>query len=459
MRLQSKITLFFLGLFVLLLMQGIFFIRHERRVFTSEMREKGVLLAENLAEISRESIASFQLSRLSRQIDSMAGRGGIDYISIVDDNYLVLADTRKPREGWIFSGSVAQRTNVNLNDDSMVVTAPVYIMDELRGHVEISYSLNEVNEKIRENAFVFLLFFVLEVAGAILFLVSMELQVVKPLKYLTRKVSEVTPESLFEPMHLPGRRSSQEIEKVAAAIEEMKSNLKQAQDELVSKAKLATMGKISANFAHEIRNPLEAISGSAEILSYSIPPGSQESEYIEIIREEIAHLNDYLESFLEFSKKKQASPSLVSVKTLIHDTILLLRPLLQKRDIHVSESGIDTAAPVFVDPAQMKRVFVNLVLNSIEAMEYSTERSLEISAQEQDEYVILRIRDSGTGIPEELKQAVFDPYVTTKQNGTGIGLSVSRSIVGQNGGFVDILETSSEQPTGTIMSVHLPKQR
>lgn len=458
MRLQSKVTLFFLGLFVLLLMQGILFIRHERRVFTSEMREKGVLLAENLAEISRESIASFQLSRLSRQIDSMAGRGGIEHISIVDDNYLVLADSRKHREGWIFSGSVAEKTGVDIDDDSMVVTAPVYIMEQLRGHVEISYSLNEVNDKIRENALVFLIFFALEVGGAILFLVSMELQVVKPLKHLTRKVSEVTPESLVEPMHLPGRHSSQEIEKVTTAIEQMKANLKQAQDELVSKAKLATMGKISANFAHEIRNPLEAISGSAEILSYSIPPGSQESEYIEIIREEIAHLNDYLESFLEFSKKKQTSPSRVSVKTLMHDTLLLLRPLLQKKDIHVTQRGIDAADPVFVDPAQMKRVFVNLVLNSIEAMEHAESRELEIDVWEEDEQVILRFRDSGTGIREEIRQSVFDPYVTTKQNGTGIGLSVSRSIVEQNGGSIDILETSSIQPTGTTMCVKLPKQ-
>lgn len=441
MRLQGKVSLFFGGLFLLIIIQGIFFITHDRRIFQREMADTGRLLAENLAEISRESIASYQFSRLLSQVESIRNKSDVEYISIVNENNLVLADTRSQYEGWIFSGELVRETVIDQNRSTMLVRAPVFILGTLRGNVDIAFSLDGLNQKIKENILVYLLFIIFEVAAAILFILVIEMQLVRPLDQLAAKVTDINPKELQEPIILP-RSSSIEITRVSGAIDQMKNNLKRAQDEIISKTKMATMGKIAASFAHEIRNPLEAISGSVEVLSYDIEEKAPGFEYIAIIREEIKNLNGYLENFLEFSKTQPVHRVRTRLNQVIEDTLLLLRPLCLKKKITCIRKYYPELEDCYADPWLIKRVCMNLLLNSIEAFDEkneTAEKRVELeTANSGSGFVQLIIRDNGIGIASEHLDNIFDPYYTTKASGSGIGLPVCRQIVEQHDGILTI---------------------
>jgi len=455
MRIQGKVILFFTVFFVLLLSQGAFFIAHEQTIFQREMEEKGVILAENLAELSKEPLMNYQFGRLINQIESIKGKTDISYISIVNEHYMVLADTRKNLEGWTYSGTLVSSTKLDFGRNMLVVQAPVYILDVQRGMVEIAFALDVLNKKIRENIFIFLLFFFFEVLAAVLFAIVFEFQLVRPLDHLAKAVIDVTPDSLIHPIGKPVH-SSVEIKRVSRAIDQMKTNLKQAHEEIISKTKLATMGKLAANFAHEIRNPLEAISGSVEILSYDVEYKSEKASYLSIIREEISNLNDYLENFLEFTRVEPVQLSSVDVNRAVNDTLLLLRPLCSKKNV-MYDSNLKEGLPVcLADLRQLKRVLLNIILNSIESFENNAkkrEKKINISTDVVGEHVNIEVADSGAGIEKDVRDKIFDPYFSTKANGFGIGLAISKRIIEQHKGRIVILDSSK---AGTRMRISLP---
>lgn len=455
MRIKTKAALFFMGLFLLLFIQGVYFISHERNIFYNEMEDKGRILAENLAEISRDAIVNYQFAQLIHQIQSTKSKTDIDYIKIVNERNLAVADTRSGYEGWIYSGNLANTTRVTFLEDLMMVKAPIFIMGTLRGNVEIAFPLHVMNSKIRKNALIFIIFFIFEIIGAVLFLIFFEIQLVKPLDQLAQRVTDITPDSLIQPLQIPSI-STVEIKRVSGAIEQMKDTIHKAQEENIEKTKLVTMGKIAANFAHEIRNPLEAISGSAEILGYSIEKDSEEDEYVSIIREEIGNLNDYLERFLEFAKNDPVHRAWHDIETIIHDAVLLLRPLFVKKNIsYVSRISPDIPE-CYLDGGQLRRVLINLLLNSIESIDEGRDACAEeilIMAEKVQDSVRIEIRDCGTGIDPDVLDRIFDPYVTTKSGGSGIGLSICRKIISQHEGTIRILATSQK---GTQIEVQLP---
>ncbi len=469
MRIQSKVTLFFGGLFVLIAMQGLFFISHERQVLRREMSGTAVILAENTAELSREFIVGYQFDRLSSQIATIIDSAAASRISIVNENGLVLADTRKDYEGWIFSGPPAAQTVVEQGRDTLTVRAPIYILGTLRGNVEMIFPLDELNSKLRENILVFSLFILFEMAAAVLFVLLIERQLVRPLQELTNTVTKIGTGAFDEPYRsIPS--ASVEIRRVSEAVETMKRNLHEAQQEVIAKTRMATMGTIAASFAHEIRNPLEAISGSVEVLSYDISEGNPAGEYIAIIREEIKNLNGYLENFLEFSKPRPVTRIETDIGILIDDTLLLLRPLCQKRRITCTRVLPEHPPLLYCDPWLIRRVCMNLLLNSIESFEpfsggenrLRTEQGnrISVTVEETDSGMLsIRIEDNGCGIDRELLQHIFEPYFTTKTAGSGIGLAISRQIAEQHGGSLTILSPvpgGDGGRAGTAATITLP---
>lgn len=453
MRLQSKVTLFFVCFFILLMLQWFFFLTYEHQIFFSEAEDKGRLVTENLAEMSREPIANYQFSRLIEQIDSISRKADIDHISIVNERNLVLADTRERIEGWIFSGPLASSTEVSFTQETMLVRSPVIVSEQVIGNVEIAFSLDAFMSKIRRSTMIFLLFLAGEISIAVLFGFFTEMQLVKPLDQLTEKVSSIAEVSEAQRVQIPAS-SLIEIERVSQAIDQMERDLKHAEKELIAKTKLATLGKIAANFSHEIRNPLEAMSGSVEILGYHIPEGSEEHEYLMIIREEIENLNDYLENFLQFSGPQKLQKSHIDIAKLIESTVLLLRPLFQKASVDLEVTAAPEMPLCPADRGQIKRVLINTLINSIEAFgEQSGTRRISIDTDTHRSDLRIRITDTGEGIDEERIEHVFDPYFSTKPEGTGIGLAICRTIIERHEGSIHIARTSAG---GTELSIRLP---
>jgi signal transduction histidine kinase len=205
--------------------------------------------------------------------------------------------------------------------------------------------------------------------------------------------------------------------------------------------------------AHEIRNPLEAISGAVELIDTGISSGQEAREYLGIIREEIRNLNDYLGEFLEFARPESHEPVPTDLNALLGETLLLVTPLARKQQILVTVRPSPIPLLCRVDGNRLKRVFLNVILNGIEACEAGGR--VEVFVDTRDGRGVVTVRDNGRGISEDIAGRVFEPYFSTKVRGSGIGLSVSKSIVEQHGGDIRI---SGRPGTGTEVVMTFPKE-
>jgi len=454
MPLQSKIILFFLFLLSLIVFQWLFFMSHEEKVLKEEMAARGSVLVKTLAELSREPLLNFQISRLEMQIDSLKNEKDVLYARVVSADFLVLADTRREKEGWIYSGTISLIPEIIFEERVLMVREPVIILDSIYGMAEIAFSLESLLDKIDKSRMLFVAIFISELFLGIAFAVFLEIQVVRPLHKIASGVEQISADSINTSLTVPGF-PSMEIIKVSRAIDNMRDKLRKNQEELVSKTRLATMGKIGFNLAHEIRNPLEAISGAVEILSSGIEDSSQEYSYLEIIKEEIHNLNDYLTEFLEFTKSEPGHRINIRPSELIHDSLLLLGPLLKKHKIKVSNQIPDLSGSWHVDPNQMKRVILNVLINSIEAIRGSG--CIDISINMYGSSLGLTITDNGCGITLKNIDEVFDPYFSTRKNGSGIGLALSRKIVEQHKGIISISSHGANTNiSGTSVIIKMP---
>jgi len=452
MPLQSKIIIFFMILLILITFQWLFFITHEESLLKEEKVTRGKVLTKTLAQLSVDPMLNFRITRLERQVDSMKSEEDVVSARVVNKQYLVLADTVRENEGWIYSGTIPGKTELVFSRDELKVREPVVVMGEIYGMAEITFSLKTMRARILRSRVLFTILFFIELFLSAAFAVFLEIQVIRPLGGIADRVGRMPAESFEEIFHVPPH-SSVEIRKVGEALEDMRGKLLKNRQELVSKAKLATMGKIAFNLAHEIRNPLEAISGAIEILGDGIDSGSSDSDYVAIIKDEIRNLNDYLTEFLEFARSEPRNMEKINPSSLIRDTILLLNPLIRKNHLIIDENKAKWKDSCYADINQLKRVFLNLFLNSIEALSYGGRIEILAYSPEDSSFLGILIRDNGTGIPAEHIEKIFDPYFSTKKNGSGIGLALSRKIIEQHGGRISI---RSSEGRGTEVFIELP---
>jgi signal transduction histidine kinase len=282
------------------------------------------------------------------------------------------------------------------------------------------------------------------------FAAFLEIQVVRPLSRLSGRIKLITPGDLEVPLDRV-KHATPEIDELRSSIDDLKNKLKNARAQIITRTKLATLGHIAASMAHEIRNPLEAISGAVEILSSHMRLNKAGKKSLSIIKEEIANLDDFLGEFLEYTRIKPAHVVKTHILPIIKDCLLLLKPLLKKKSIQINFMPVKYLPCCKVDIRQIKRVFINIILNSIDAI--INNGNIRIYSRKMKDYIEIEIQDNGSGINQENIEKVFDPYFTTKKTGFGMGLALSKKIIQQHGGTLAI---SSCPGMGTTVMLKIP---
>ncbi len=237
-------------------------------------------------------------------------------------------------------------------------------------------------------------------------------------------------------------------------IESAHSSLREAQDLLLQKEKLATVGEMSASIAHELKNPLVSVGGFARRLARSLEPGSSEHQFAQVIQQESERLEKMLDEILSFSRQRLLCIRDYQLEAVLDRALLLEGDNLEQGDITLKLEIQDQLPRLQGDAEQMEQVFLNLISNARQAMSGGGE--LRISSQ----YSLLRgepairidFNDTGGGIPPKLMRNIFNPFFTTKDEGTGLGLSISHRIVEHHQGEIEVLNTDC----GTCFSVTLP---
>lgn len=246
------------------------------------------------------------------------------------------------------------------------------------------------------------------------------------------------------------RKQRESLRTTARRLEEVYRELQNNFEHLKRAARMTALGHLSAGLAHEIRNPLASIEGAAYVAQTESDP-VRASEFLDIIRKETARLNGLVTQFLEFARPR--APQMISIDpAALTDSVLnLVRQLAAQNNVTLQRTFDGTIAPVKCDPEQMKQVLLNLVLNAIQAIPGGGE--VTVSAEKTEDMLVLKVKDTGPGIPAERVDEVFDPFYTTKQNGTGLGLPIAYQIVEQHGGDLAI---ESNSPEGCLFSIRLP---
>ena len=228
--------------------------------------------------------------------------------------------------------------------------------------------------------------------------------------------------------------------------------LARAHAALARSEQLGAMGRMAAGIAHEIRNPLGIIKNTAQLLREELDDAGVDSDLVRYIPEEVDRLNETLTGYLEFARDAPLRPETVDLVRLVRRTLKLVERDLQSAGVEVKSNldSVDRLA-LWADPRRLQQVVLNLVLNAVQAMPEGG--TLDLRLDSVDGRVALHVRDTGTGMDPARAQEIFEPFVTSKEKGSGLGLHVVQRIVEDHGGRIE-LET--EPGRGSTFTVDLP---
>jgi two-component system, NtrC family, sensor histidine kinase HydH len=254
-----------------------------------------------------------------------------------------------------------------------------------------------------------------------------------------------------------------QLENTAAGLEESYRTLQQ-QSELIIRTeerlrraeRLSVLGELAAVLAHEIRNPLGSIRGTAEILKDDYQPGDKKYEFLEILLKESDRLNRVVEDFLKLSRPQPLTLAPCNLTGELKSVVMLVMGEAKDRGLRL-ELHADEVLSIRGDKDKLHQAFLNIILNGTQSM--STGDSLIIEAQMRQDgsanhsEVQIIFRDTGSGIPENVLKNIFEPFFTTKQEGTGLGLAIAKRIIEAHNGRIDV---SANTPKGAIFTIRLP---
>jgi len=257
---------------------------------------------------------------------------------------------------------------------------------------------------------------------------------------------------------------------------ESNRELLNTKEQLIQSEKLAALGELSAEVAHEIKNPLVSVGGFARRLRDSLnkiheEPACDDTQakldgalrYAGIIVNETERLEQLLQNILLFSKSEELMVEECDLNGLVQEVLDFFEVNIDEKNIQLDKNLMELACPVYLDKKKMKQVIMNLLFNAIESMpqegrlSVSTYKShLKPPSEPEKEALTLCIEDTGGGIPPELFENIFNPFFTTKESGTGLGLSISRRIIEEHGGTLLINNNINK---GVTVYVYLPLQK
>jgi len=249
------------------------------------------------------------------------------------------------------------------------------------------------------------------------------------------------------------KRLSEKLQKSYHHLQTETELLVQAEEQLRVSQKLSAFGQTAATLAHEIKNPLSAIKGTAEILLDDYPVNHPKREFIDILLTETTRLDTSVNGALQQLRGQSPNPTAAMLEPLpqvVDRVVKLLEEDLRQKRIACTVKGLDLAHDFQVAGEKISPIFINIILNAIEAV--TDEGRITIQVDRTTDGVYINIQDDGPGIDRTDQARIFEPFFTAKEEGTGLGLSISRKIAESFGGRIALQETAA----GACFQVFLP---
>lgn len=233
-------------------------------------------------------------------------------------------------------------------------------------------------------------------------------------------------------------------------IEDQLVELERTQRALVQEEKLAGIGRLAAGVAHEVRNPLGVIRASASMVQESFESNSDPYRALGFVCEETDRLDRLIQSLLTFAKPQPIEARLLDVSKVVDLALELARNEAREQNVELDVSIAPDLPPIHADADRLSQTLYGLVLNALQALSSESptaRRRISVEAGYRDDLVRIDIADTGPGIAQELRDQIFEPFVTTKDTGTGLGLPMALSMVEAQGGALRLVASESSDPT------------
>ncbi len=475
--LRGKLLAMMFGLLLLVLaiLFGLYW-RAERQLIAQVERHTTDL--STAIQISVEQLTSkgrTSEARLQDYVQRLQQRG-VREISIVSNEEEVIASSNPRRVGVrvdpkrkdiLITARLGEETPGGVGQTTYNLLLPIVVGNQRSGYILISMILDNFAEIARANFLKRLagtvLIFALGIGGAVV----LAWTYTKPISQVVAVARRVAQGKLDE--RLPANRRD-EIGELNRSFNEMVERLKERAEletRLHQAERLSAIAHLASGIAHEVRNPLSTISMTVGHLRAHFPPTApaEREEFIRLtsmVMEEIRRLDDMVRSFLKYGKPLNLTRQAADIRTLLDEVLDVAAQRAAAENIAVQRGFANGLPEVWVDIPHLKTCFMNLVLNAFQAM--SSGGTLQVTATAlpgsdgrgdgtQAGRVEVRFQDTGTGIKPEDLPKVFEPYFTTKEVGIGLGLALTKQIVEEHGGRIEI---SSELARGTLVRLQLP---
>jgi signal transduction histidine kinase len=242
---------------------------------------------------------------------------------------------------------------------------------------------------------------------------------------------------------------------LATRVADVVARLQAAERESLRNDQMAALGQLAAGLAHELRNPLTAIRTLVEAARGQGPGGRLDARDLEVLDEEIGRLDTTLQSFLDYARPPRLEQRSVDLRDVVRKTVQLVGPRAERQSIQLDVALPDEPLTAFADAEQLRQVLLNLLLNALDAIRTGGSVTLQAARDPAAGQIVLKVLDDGPGIPDSVREKLFEPFVSSKTAGTGLGLTISRRIVENHGGTI----TAEDRPEGgAVFTVRLPQR-
>jgi two-component system NtrC family sensor kinase len=243
---------------------------------------------------------------------------------------------------------------------------------------------------------------------------------------------------------------------VTLSLKERDEKIKEyTKSKIMESERLALIGQLSANVAHELNNPLVGIVTYSHLLLEKLPPGDPSRDGLEKIVTQANRSRDIIRGLLDFSRQRKPNKTLCDLNEVIKGSISLLEDQALFQNIHFTKHLSAQALMAVIDPSQIERVFINLIMNAAESMEGKGKLSITSRLDKKGQAIEMVFSDTGSGIAKEDLGRIFDPFFTTKDtgHGVGLGLAITYGIIKEHHGMITV---ESELNKGTTFVIRLP---
>jgi signal transduction histidine kinase len=445
------------------------------RVLLGESRARVELIANTIYHQARDVVSdpdsAYQALRTSRSVQSaleaaIYSQDVIDAV-IVDPTGTVIASSdpqqmgktlapRVPLNNIIALSGFSQLRAVYSTEQSLEWSQPIALGDQPFGEIRIGVSTLLVRQDLDESLTPAALAAGVALLIAVLTAMLLAQIVLKPMHVIRSSLSRLGRGDLGATLDL---RDDAEFRELGDVFDQVSAQLRAASPEGIKPAQLAELsrrismvGRLTAGVAHEMKNPLNAMTIHLELLKQKLAAGKSASQHIEVIEHEIRRLDERIQGFLKFVRPDEAKFGPVAIAPLLSSVLDAVQPEAHQAGVSITRACSDGSLHVVGDAAHLRDMFLNLAQNAIQAMAKGGRLTINCSALP-NQRVRVGVEDTGVGIAPENLTKIFELYYTTKERGTGVGLSMVYRTVQIHNGEIDVESTVG---LGTTFIIVLP---